>query len=221
MSAVLENYELEYLKNVKTNSSSLVFSENLNSTAMPLKVIFSNDTSVTEIERVITEKQEFENCVKMLLVTFLEIPDSYDFDAKININDLRVECCSTRARFLVETFMEKFKPVVLQKLEFENRTKAKLIAFWEILNDQELVTLMKTIDFLLKSYFENVMFSMQALLKETTPIVAEKKEFEYRNLSILMANSESSAYQVFGARHKTNNFSNEYPGKNTSLLIGT
>ena len=61
-----------------------------------------------------------------------------------------------------------------------------MIGFLEILDDQKLDTWMKMNGSLIKSS-TIVEFSFQHLMEEIKPMVAEKKEFEFRDVSIMIA----------------------------------
>ena len=83
--------------------------------------------------------------------------------------------------------MEELKAVLSENFEIENREKSQMRGFLEFLDDEELYTWIKTNAFLCKSNSTSVKFSIQALVEEIKPVVAEKKEFGYRDISITTA----------------------------------
>ena len=82
--------------------------------------------------------------------------------------------------------MEEIKGVVSEKLEFENRDKSKLVAFLEIMDDQELDTWMETNGFLVITSFTSVRFLIQAQMEEIKSVLDEKV-FKYRDVTIMIA----------------------------------
>ena len=72
--------------------------------------------------------------------------DSYDSDARMELNEFSIERFSTGVKSWIETLMEETKSVFFGKFESEKRGKSKQVAFLQILDDDKLNTRIKTND---------------------------------------------------------------------------
>ena len=109
--------------------------------------------------------------------TFSDFLDYKNFDAGTKINDFLIECSSAKTKLSIETLMEEMEAVAPEKLEFENRDKSDLIAFfrnfWTI---SDLTHRWKQIGFFSKKIpsSKSVKFLIQDLMEIIEPVVAEK-----------------------------------------------
>ena len=82
--------------------------------------------------------------------------------------------------------MKAIKAVVTENVGSWNRFNFKLLAFLENPDDQEIDTRMKTNAFLIKSSPAIMKFLIESVMEEIKPLVVEKEEFEYREVSKLL-----------------------------------
>ena len=83
--------------------------------------------------------------------------------------------------------MEKIKPVVTEKYDFEYRDKSIIIITPVTFRDYRDFDAKNTHEFSIKSYSLRVDVLMETLMKEIKSVGTEKNENEYRDLSILIA----------------------------------
>ena len=82
------------------------------------------------IKPVVSEEFEFENRLKHILKAFLESSDDQEYDKRIKTKCFLIKSSSTNAKFSTETPKEEIKPVVAQKIEFEDRVTSMKVAFF-------------------------------------------------------------------------------------------
>ena len=95
-----------------------------------------------------------------------------------------LEKMSTCVVFLIEILMEEIKPVVVENWKIEYRsTSLQTALFWIFRLSWIYCMDRKEKSLLIEFYSANRFFSLEILVGETIPVVAEKYEFDYRNKS--------------------------------------
>ena len=100
-------------------------------------------------------------------------------------NDLFTKCYSTRVKISIETSMIEIKPAVTEKHEFEDRDNTNNTSF-ENFRSQNYNATIKIND-VSTDYSISLRFSIETLMEEILPVVAEKLGVEYRDESVLFA----------------------------------
>ena len=94
-------------------------------------VHFSIEILTEEINPVVTEIDELEYQHKSIKLLFLEFSDHQNVDARIKAKELSIELSSDTEKLSIEFLMERMKPVITEKYDFDNRDESKLIALFE------------------------------------------------------------------------------------------
>ena len=96
------------------------------------------------------------------------------------MNDYLIGHCWTCSKFLIETLLEKIKPVVTEKSGIEYGDESKLSAYLDSSDNQNSEAIIKPIyypnDYSCKSFN----LSIETLLEEIKPVVIEENAIEYR-----------------------------------------
>ena len=115
-----------------------------------------------------------------MLLPFLEFSEYKEFDAGIKMNKIAIEFFCNFVKFSIERVMEAIKPLVLEKEGFHYWDKSLSKALFGNSGYQND-------DFKSEFFSTRVKFSVDALMWETKPAVTEKKEFDMRDESFLLA----------------------------------
>ena len=125
----LHHLESRYYQKSKPQSKSNGFSKEHTCTMSR----FSLETLIKRIKPLKTWEKEFENRKESTLITHLGIFFRLkEIRTKAHNTILRKEFFSIFVSFLIETFRDKFKPVVIEKIEFKNRDLSLLLASFGI-----------------------------------------------------------------------------------------
>ena len=102
-----------------------------------------------------------------------------DFDAKNQLTVIWNESFFLRARMLIVTLVKELKPVVTEKHHFDNRDESFVITtFWNSWTFN--ISKRRSISTVLQSDLPlQVEFSIEILIEELKPGVAEKIQIEY------------------------------------------
>ena len=97
--------------------------------------------------------------------------------------DFSMESSTTIPMLSSEMLMEEIKQAISTKFELANRDLSIIIAFLELLDDQEYYKSIKTNGFKAKSTSACVKISIETPMDELKAVVAVKCEFDYRGKS--------------------------------------
>ena len=137
------------------------------------------------IQPICCGKENFEYEVVSLIVAFCGIYGQSGFLCKER-NHFSVSKSSTK-KLLIETCVEKIKPLLMERLRLENRDVSKSITFSAFLAKIECDTIRKInriLNFnICRKYKNSIGFSR----KEIKPVVLKKVEFEILDMPVLKA----------------------------------
>ena len=87
----------------------------------------------------------------------------------------------------IEALMEEIKPVLREKDAFYYRDESIILTPFSFYDYRVFDSKTELNDSSLKSFSQNVPLFVESLTKEMKPVVTDKNEYKYRDLSILIA----------------------------------
>ena len=177
-SLVLEKYDLEYRKTVKTSSSCLAFSNNENSNAEKKIKAFQSKTFekqenqsiehlMKEIEMVVTDKQSLYVVMSQKYKLVLEPLTHQNSETRNTIKTLKVDSFTTFVCQSSETKIYENKQSVNERIWDWNYRSIIFLAELETSHYQNSTTMNKTNHFLIEYYWVFLTFQLRSRWKKS------------------------------------------------------